>query len=59
MNKATPAPESAEPLKFKNAALLNRLFEMTKAPYYATACDRALSLQISMEHVRSAQGALS
>lgn len=36
---AAPHPESTGPIKSKNAALLNRLFEMTKAPYYATACD--------------------
>lgn len=48
MNKATPAPESAEPLKFKNAALLNRLSEMAQVPYYATACHTLIQAEMAI-----------
>ena len=58
MNKATPAPESAEPLKFKNAALLNRLFEMTKAPYYATACDTLVLAEMAIVGLERENAAL-
>ena len=58
MNKATTAPESAEPLKFKNAALLNRLFEMTKAPYYATACDTLVLAEMAIVGLERENAAL-
>ena len=56
MNKATPAPESAEPLKY--AALLNRLFEMTKAPYYATACDTLVLAEMAIVGLERENAAL-
>ena len=58
MNKATTAPESAEPLKFKNAALLNRLSEMVKAPYYATACDTLVMAEMAIVGLERENAAL-
>ena len=58
MTKETQTQAIAEPFKFKNAALLNRLFEMTKAPYYATACDTLVLAEMAIVGLERENAAL-
>lgn len=48
MTKETQTQAIAEPFKFKNAALLNRLSEMAQVPYYATACHTLIQAEMAI-----------
>ena len=48
MTKETQTHAIAEPFKFKNAALLNRLSEMAQVPYYATACHTLIQAEMAI-----------